>query len=160
VRYVDGGVTNVDGTLSKRIVGIEHDITFDGDRKRPAAARLVLTLEDGERLEVQADSPHQHVNAYYGMPLREKLTYEDRGDGEFLLHFPWSSADAGELAAIEDVSVSFDQLMRFEHAGDAGWGIFEILTGGRSHSRYPNLPAMDVSAFRQQARKAERSGSA
>src|SRR6266403_832450 len=35
VTYVDGGITHNDGTLSKRFVKIEHDVEFDGDRKRP-----------------------------------------------------------------------------------------------------------------------------
>ncbi len=37
VRYVDGGITHNDGTLSKRFVGISHDVEFDGDRKRRPA---------------------------------------------------------------------------------------------------------------------------
>ncbi len=35
VQYVDGGFTFDDGTQSKRFTKFEHDIQFDGDRKRP-----------------------------------------------------------------------------------------------------------------------------
>ena len=31
VQYVDGGITHVDGTLSKRFVNIEHETEFDGE---------------------------------------------------------------------------------------------------------------------------------
>ena len=69
VTYVDGGITHTDGTLSKRFVKIEHDVTFDGDRKRPSSAVLVFTDEDGATYRVTADAPNQHVNAYYGLPM-------------------------------------------------------------------------------------------
>ena len=56
VNYVDGGITHTDGTLSKRFVKIEHDVEFDGDRKRPASAVLVFTDEDGKTYRVTADA--------------------------------------------------------------------------------------------------------
>ena len=43
-------------TLSKRFVKIEHDVEFDGDRKRPARAVLVFTDEDGKTYRVTADA--------------------------------------------------------------------------------------------------------
>ena len=45
--------------------------------------------------------------------------------------------------------MAMDQLMRFELDGQTGWGIFEILLGGKGHRRYPNWTAMDMSAFTQ-----------
>jgi len=150
VQYVDGGITHVDGTLSKRFVAIDHDVDFDGDRKRPARATLVLTDEEGRRYRVVAEPPHQHVNAYYGLPLRG-FSYEDHGDGEFFLHFPWNSADRGQLVALEGGAMSIDQLMRFDLDGDVGLGIFEILSGSDGYARYPNWPAMDMGKFRQRA---------
>ena len=60
VNYVDGGITYDDGTLSKRFVKIEHDVEFDGDRKRPARAVLVFTDEDG------ADLPRHRRRAASG----------------------------------------------------------------------------------------------
>ena len=153
VQYVDGGVTHVDGTLSKRFVRIEHDVEFDGDRKRPIRARLVFTDEDGRTYRVDADAPHPHVNAYYGQPL-SKLRFEDLGDGEYFLHFPWNSADRDELLALEAGSMAIDQLMRFDLDGTIGHGIFEILSGGDGYRRYlRNWPAMDMSGFRQNAAK-------
>ncbi len=153
VQYVDGGITNVDGTMSKRFVSIEHDVEFDGDTKRAARASLVFTDEDGRTYRVQADAPHQHVNANYGRPL-PKVTYEDCGDGEFFLHFPWNSADPSELSAMESATVSIDQLMRFELDGMVGHGIFEILSGSDGYQRYlANWPAMDMSKFRQRPAK-------
>lgn len=45
--------------------------------------------------------------------------------------------------------MALDQLMRFERDGETGWGIFELLLGGRGYARYPNWTAMDMSAFTQ-----------
>jgi hypothetical protein len=151
VQYVDGGITNVDGTLSKRFVKIEHETEFDGDRKRPASTVLVFTDEDAVEHRVVGDTPHQDVNVYYGLPL-PKMKVEDRGDGEYFLHFPWDSSDRDELVALEGGAMSIDQLMRFEYEGMSGHGIFEILTGGRGPAKYPNWPAMDMSPFRQRAK--------
>ncbi len=152
VLYVDGGVTHTDGTLSKRFVKLEHDIDFDGDRKRPARAVLVFTDEDGEEHRLIADSPHQDVNVYYGQPL-PTAAFQDLGDGEYFLHFPWNSTDQAELAALEGGSMSIDQLMRFDLAGRSGRGIFEILSGADGPDRYPNWPPMDMTPFRQRARR-------
>lgn len=153
VRYVDGGITNVDGSLSKRFVEIGHDVVFDGDRKRPASAVLVLTDEDGETYRVTADAPHQHVNAYYGQPL-PGFGLDDHGAGEYFLHFPWNSADPAELARLEQRSMAIDQLMRFDLDGMTGHGIFEVLSGGDGYARYPNWPVMDMTPFRQAAKPA------
>jgi hypothetical protein len=154
VQYVDGGITHTDGTLSKRFVKLEHDIEFDGDRKRPARAVLVFTDEDGQEHRVTAAAPHQDVNVYYGQPL-PTLDYHDLGDGEYFLHFPWNSSDAEELEALEEVSMSIDQLMAFDLDGMTGHGIFEILSGSNGPARYPNWPPMDMTPFRQAASKAE-----
>jgi hypothetical protein len=152
VQYVDGGITHVDGTLSKRFVTIEHEIEFDGDRKRPARAALVFTDEDGRTLRVAAAAPHQHVNAYYGLPLAGASS-EDFGGGQYFLHFPWNSDDREELVALEGRAMSVDQLMRFElDDGPAGYGIFEILSGADGYERYlANWPAIDMTPFRQRA---------
>lgn len=155
VLYVDGGITHVDGTLSKRFVSIEHETTFDGTTKRPATTTLVFTDEDGHAHRVTGTSEHQHANAYYGLPL-PSLAFETYGGGEYLGHFPFDAADAEELAALEAGAMSIDQLMRFELDGDVGHGIFEILSGGRGHARYlPNWPVMDMTPFRQQAKTEE-----
>ncbi len=151
VQYVDGGITNVDGTLSKRFVKIEHETEFDGDRKRPIRTALVFTDEDGETYRVTGEAEHQHVNAYYGQPL-PNFGFEDHGDGEYLVHFPWDAADRGQLVELEARSMSIDQLMTFEHDGMTGHGIFEILSGGNGYARYPNWPPMDMAAFRQHAK--------
>lgn len=150
VRYVDGGITHVDGTLSKRFVRIDHETEFDDDRKRPARAVLVFTDEDGQSHRVTGESEHQHVNAYYGQPL-PGCDFEDLGGGEYLVHFPWNAADRDQLVQLEGSSMSIDQLMRFEHNGMVGHGIFEILSGGRSYARYPNWQPMDMTPFRQAA---------
>jgi hypothetical protein len=151
VQYVDGGVTHVDGTLSKRFVKIAHEIDFDGDRKRPAKTVLVLTDEDGVEHRMTGESVHQDVGVYYGLPL-PKMNVEDRGNGEYLMHFSWDSTNRDELVALEDGALSLDHLMRFEYEGRSGLGIFEILTGGKASAKYPNWPPMDMSRFRQPAR--------
>jgi hypothetical protein len=155
VTYVDGGITHTDGTLSKRFVKIEHDVRFDGDRKRPARAELVFTDEDGEAYRVTAESPHQHVNAYYGLPL-SKCRYQDLGDKAYFVHFSWDSNDLDDLAETEDKAMAIDQLMRFDLDGKTGWGIFEILMGGSAYPRYPNWKPMDMSSFRQNKSPAQR----
>jgi len=154
VQYVDGGITHVDGTLSKRFVKIDHETEFDGDRKRPARTVLVFTDEDGVEHRVTGESVHQAVNVYYGLPL-PKMQLEDQPAGAFLLHFPWDSTDRDELVAMEGGAMSIDQLMRFEHDGRVGHGVFEILTGGEGPAKYPNWPAMDMTPFRQRAKTSD-----
>ena len=155
VNYVDGGITHSDGTLSKRFVKIEHDVEFDGDNKRPARAVLVFTDEDGKTYRVSADTVHQHVNAYYGLPMGH-CQYQDLGEGAYFIHFHWDSNDSAQLAETENKSMALDQLMRFELDGDTGWGIFELLMGGQGYARYPNWAAMDMSAFTQDKTPIER----
>ncbi|CDO89051.1 hypothetical protein AWC29_21475 [Mycobacterium triplex] len=156
VNYVDGGIVHHDGTLSKRFVKIEHDVEFDGDRKRPARAVLVFTDEDGKTYRVTADTPHQHVNAYYGLPMAH-CQYRDLGDGGYFIHFQWDSNDSDQLSEAEGKSMALDQLMRFDlGGGDTGWGIFELLMGGQGYTRYPNWAAMDMSAFTQDKTPVER----
>jgi hypothetical protein len=108
VTYVDGGITFNDGTQSKRFVKIEHDVEFDDDRKRPARAVLVFTDEDGTQYRVTADSPHQHVNAYYGLPM-SRCTFEDLGGGAYFIHFVWDSNDRDELIENENNAMALDQ---------------------------------------------------
>ena len=148
VLYVDGGVTHTDGTVSKRIVKIDHQISFDGDLKRPSQTVLDFTDEDGATFRVTAESPHQHVNVYYGKPL-PTAAVQKYMPGEYLLHFPWNSADRDDLVALEASAMSIDQLMRFDWEGRTGHGVFEILTGSDSIARYPNWPPMDMTTFRQ-----------
>lgn len=155
VNYVDGGITHNDGTLSNRFVKIEHDVEFDGDLKRPARAVLVFTDGDGTTYRVTADAPHQHVNAYYGLPMAH-CQYQDLGDGAYFIHFQWDSNDSAHLSETEGKSMALDQLMRFELDGDTGWGIFELLMGGQGYARYPNWAAMDMSAFTQDKTPVER----
>lgn len=146
--YVDGGITRSDGTASKRFVKIEHEVEFDGARKRPAKAVLVFTDEDGTTYRVSADTPHQAVNAYYGLPMGH-CQYEDLGGGAYFIHFRWDSNDPDQLTETESKSMALDQLMRFDMDGQTGWGIFELLMGGQGYRRYPNWAAMDMSAFTQ-----------
>lgn len=155
VQYVDGGITRNDGTLSSRFVKIEHEIEFDGDRKRPANAALVFTDEDGKTYRVDAAATHQAVDAYYGLPMAH-CQYEDLGGGAYFIHFLWDSNDPAQLAETEGKSMAVDQLMRFSYEGHEGQGIFELLLGGQGYQRYPNWTAMDMSAFTQDKTPAQR----
>ncbi|MGE2733380.1 DUF7064 domain-containing protein [Mycolicibacterium vaccae] len=155
VNYVDGGITRNDGTLSKRFVALEHDIEFDGDRKRPSRATLVFTDEDGRRYRVTADAAQQAVNAYYGLPMSH-CAYEDLGGGGYFIHFQWDSNNPEHLAETEGKSMAMDQLMQFAYDGNRGQGVFEILSGGAGYRRYPNWPAMDMSSFTQTRTPAQR----
>lgn len=150
VQYVDGGITHTDGTLSKRFVRIEHETSFETGRKRPQSAVLVFTDEDGDTFRVTAESEHPHVNANYGLPL-PNLTFQDLGNGEFLVFFPWDSSDHEQLDKLETTTMSIDQLMRFDFDGRQGHGIFEILSGADGYDRYPTWAPMDMTPFRQKA---------
>lgn len=154
VQYVDGGVTYTNGALSNRIVKMDHEVEFDGDRKRPLQVVLDFTFDDGETFQVTANAPHPHVNAYYGQPL-SKLAHQDYGSGEYLVHFPWNSSDRDELFALESKSMGIDQLMRFDWNDRPGLGVFEILSGADGYPRYPNWAPMDMTPFRQRARSGD-----
>jgi hypothetical protein len=144
---IDGERTSLDGFHGGR------DRTF-GVRKADEINFWIWLDAGFEEHRVTAAAPHQDVNVYYGQPL-PTLDYHDLGDGEYFLHFPWNSSDAEELEALEEVSMSIDQLMAFDLDGMTGHGIFEILSGSNGPARYPNWPPMDMTPFRQAASKAE-----
>ena len=131
VQYVDGGITFEDGSQSKRFVAFEHDVTFDGDGKRPVHADLVFTDEDGRTFHVTADSPHLDVGVFYGasQPRRQR--------GGKVVFSTWNSTDASDLAEVEAGTLSIDQLMNYEMDGMSGSGIFELLVRGDHYQRYP-----------------------
>ena len=133
VQYVDGGITFEDGTQSKRFVAFEHDVTFDGDGKRPVHADIAFTDEDGRTFRVTADSQHPDVGVFYGtsLPRRQR--------GEKVVFSAWNSTDASDLAEVESGTLSIDQLMRYEMDGMVGSGIFELLVRGDHYQRYPDL---------------------
>jgi hypothetical protein len=134
VLYFDGGFTFDDGRQSKRFVKFEHDIRFDGERKRPAHADIVFTDQDGETFHVVADAPQQDVDVYYGMGLSRRVR-----DGASS-YYVWNSTDAVDLDEMEANAVSMDQLMTFQLDGMTGSGIFELLVAGDAYARYPNWP--------------------
>ena len=152
VTYVDGGITHNDGSLSKRFVKIEHDVDFDGDRKRPSSAVLVFTDEDGATYRVTADAPNQHVNAYYGLPMA-KCKYEDLGDGAYFIHFRWDSNDRDELVETRG-QVDGDgsaHALRFRRQDRLGH--LRNPHGRQGHTRgIPNWRPMDMSSFKQDRR--------
>ena len=143
VNYVDGGITFVDGRLSKRFVRFEHDVRFDGGRKRPSGADIVFVDEDGDRHRVTARAEHQHVDVYYGRPP----AFAQVQDG--LMFSVWNSSDPQQLGQMERGAVSMDQLMRYEMDGMTGHGIFELLVMGDRYPRYPNWGPMDMSFAHQ-----------
>ncbi len=143
VQYVDGGFTFVDGSASKRFIKFEHDVTFDGERKRPSHAEIVFTDEDGEKFHVTADAEHQQVDVYYGMPLATRQQHDSLG------YYAWTSADPAQLQQVESGAVSMDQLMRFNLNGMRGHGIFELLMMGDRYQRYPNWGPMDLGFAKQ-----------
>lgn len=131
--YVDGGFTFVDGSLSKRFVRCDHDIEFDGDRKRPRRGTVVFTDEDGEqhRISVEADQPD--VGVYYGRGPA------DRQVSGATSWYRWDAHDPDQLAELERGALSMDQLMRFDLDGRVGRGIFELFVMGQGYDRYaPN----------------------
>ena len=135
VESIDGGITYEDGRLSKRFVSFEHDVSFDGDRRRPTGATVVFTDEDGETIRIAATAEHLDVTAYYAMPHPERVR-----EGELQYH-RWDSTVGAALDETEAATISLDQLMRFEMGDQVGHGIFELLVQGRGYARYPNWPA-------------------
>jgi hypothetical protein len=131
VQYVDGGITFEDGRQSKRFVKFHHNVTFDGNRRRPRSADIVFTDEDGATIHLTADTPHPEVGVYYGMGKARQ-----RGDG--CTYYSWNSTDDADLSEIESKTVSLDQFMRFRMDDMTGFGIFELLVGGERYPRYPN----------------------
>jgi hypothetical protein len=129
---VDGGFTFDDNRLSKRFVSFQHDITFDGERKRPRHADIAFVDEDGETFRVTAHAKHQDVNANYGSGSSRR----QMGDG--MSYYKWNSTDSTDLDEIESNLLAIDQLMEFEFAGLTGHGIFELLVRGDHYERYPN----------------------
>lgn len=128
VLYVDGGFCHTDGTISKRFTQMEHDVTFDGDWKRPLSATVVFTDEDGKRHEVTATSTFPNVNAYYGRNLK-------RGDPSFEWQH-WNEDDSEALRQVEALAPASDQVMRYELDGMTGYGIFELWVAGDGYDRY------------------------
>ena len=120
VQYCDGGIVHVDGTLSKRFVRFEHNVTFDGDRKRPLKATVRSTDENGRTHDVVETSDHPHCTAHYRSGL-------DRRQREGALsYYVWNGDDGDDLVEVESNAVSLDQLMRFEMDGLSGHGIFGL----------------------------------
>jgi hypothetical protein len=132
VQYVDGGITYDDGRLSKRFVKFQHEVTFDGDRKRPIGADIVFVDEDGETIDVTAHAPHPDVTAYYGHGHSNR-----QSGGEGLSFYTWNGTTPDDLDEIESRTIAMDQLMHFEMDGMSGDGIFELLVQGDRYPRYP-----------------------
>lgn len=132
VQYCDGGIVFEDGTRSKRFVRFEHDVTFDGDRRRPMSAAIRFTDEDGRTYDVAATADHPHCTAYYGTGLDRR---QRDGANSF---YVWNGEDAADLEEVESKTLSLDQLMRFEMEGRTGHGIFELLVWGDKYERYPS----------------------
>jgi hypothetical protein len=139
VQYVDGGFTHDDGSLSKRFVRFEHDIRFDGGMRRPAAADIVFTDEDGRKFAVTATALQQLVNVYYGVAQPNRVI----GEGG-VIHARWDASNTDEVAYAESGALSMDQLMHFECDGMHGAGIFELFVMGDGYPRYPNWSPVEM----------------
>ena len=109
---------------------------------------LVFTDEDGKTYRVTADTPHQDVNAYYGLPMAH-CQYEDLGGGAYFIHFLWDSNDPDQLTETESKSMALDQLMRFELDGQHRLGHLRVADRRAGLPALPELAAMDMSAFTQ-----------
>lgn len=130
--YVDGGFTMVDGSLSKRFVKCEHDIRFDGDRRRPTGGEVVFTDEDGKVHRITLNADQQNVGVYYGFA---PAFSEQSGNVSW---YRWNAEDPDRLGEIERGALSMDQLVRYEVDGMVGRGVLELFVMGDGYDRYPN----------------------
>jgi len=134
VMYVDGGFCHKDGTISKRLVKMLHEVRFDRDFKRPQEAEVVFVDEDDRRYVVHARAEHPNVNVYYGAMLQPSA---DLVQGQ-----RWDENDESALRRVEAVSAASDQLMRYELDGMVGYGIFECWVASDGYDRWTaNWPA-------------------
>lgn len=132
VLYVDGGITFNDGRQSKRFVKFQHDVTYDGDRRRAVAVNCVFVDEDGETFHVKGSAEHLNAIVYY-VPMHRARTEADGYS-----HFAWDGTDLDYLTEVESNTISSDQAMRYETDGMIGHGVFEHLVAGYRYPRYPN----------------------
>jgi hypothetical protein len=139
VQYMDGGWSYVDGTQSERLTRLEHDIEFDGTTKRVVSADLCFYDARGTAYPVAATTDHLDATLYHGMPAPG--TREQDGD---LSWGVWDATDPEALALADDYTISVDQMLRFEHDGATGAGVFEILAAGEGPDRYPNWAPREV----------------
>ena len=133
VQFMDGGFCHVDGGLSERLVRLVHDVKFDGSLKRMASASLLFVDANGKEYPVQATTSHPETNVYYGYPDPENTQREGALSWDI-----WDATDPSRLQSVEQRALSIDQVMRYEHEGMVGHGIFEIFASRRGPSRYPN----------------------
>ena len=139
----------------------EHDVTFDGNRRRPTHADIVFTDEDGDTFHLTAAATHPDVNANYGMGMSRR---QSSGGLSF---YKWNSTDSTDLDEVEANAVSLDQLMQFEMDGMIGHGIFELLvratitsdtqTGARRDQAAEGCPLRACYEWRLSAVSAEQS---
>ena len=130
--YVDGGITFNDGRQSKRFVRFQHDVTFDGTRRRALATECIFTDEDGETHRVTSTAPSNDAIIYY-VPQ-----HPGRTEAKGYSHFQWDGRDTAYLDEVESRTISADQYMRYEYDGMVGHGIFELFVAGRRYPRYSN----------------------
>ncbi len=132
VQYVDGGITFNDGRQSKRFIKFEHEVTFDGERRRALGADCSFVDEDGDVLHVKGTTENLNAMVYY-VPL-----HPGRTEADGYSHFSWDGTDLEHLDEVESNTISTDQSMRFECDGRIGHGIFEFLVSGKRYPRYSN----------------------
>jgi len=132
VLYVDGGITFNDGRQSKRFVRFDHEVAFDGDRRRATGVSCVFVDEDGGRHQLEGRAQHLDTMVYY-VPLHPGRTQADGYS-----HFAWNGTDAAYLAEVESRVISTDQAMRYEIDGMVGHGICELFVAGDRYPRYAN----------------------
>ncbi len=132
VNYVDGGIVFEDGTISKRFVAFEHEVTFDGDRKRPLRADIVVHRRGRAALRGRGE-----LRTPRSQRVLRDGELETSAERQGYSYYTWNSTIADDLLEIEANTISMDQLMRFDMDGMTGHGIFELLVQGRGYPRYP-----------------------
>lgn len=132
VSYVDGGITYNDGRQSKSFVKVEHDVVFDGQRRRQTSSTCTFTDEDGTSHTVTGTAANENAIIYYvpGHPEAVKA--------KGYTHYAWDGKDAAELDRVEASTISTDQFLRYDYDGKVGHGVFELFVAGRRYPRYSN----------------------
>jgi len=129
VIYADGGLVHTDGSVSDRIVAIDHELVFDDAVKRPVGGEVRFTDTAGSERKAQLSFDHPQACVYHG-PMLKPSTDDFQWQ-------TWSGTDSAVLAQVQANSYTSDHLMRYEMEGQSGFGVLEVHSAGDGYHGFP-----------------------